>query len=140
MATYDRGDYLTFDFVFDLCSFFLIVSLGFIRSHEYWNDCFRFLDGRQRSRLQSNKRNSLTHSSSSLLEWNIRPARNNNFHPSRSLATCSTAAFQLVHPRSLLSLSMVLLHVVFGLPRPLLLSGVQLSVTLQLLSVCFLNT
>ena len=76
-------------------------------------------------------------SSSSLFGWSIRP-RNNNFHPSRSLATCSTT-FQLVHPSSFRSLSMVLLHVVFGLPCLLLPSGVQVRATLQLLSFS-LNT
>ena len=81
---------------------------------------------------------SLTHSSSSLLGWSIRP-RNNNCHSSRSLATCSTT-FQLVHPSSFRSLSIVFLHVVFGLPRFLLPSGAQVSATLQLLSFSLLNT
>ena len=81
--------------------------------------------------------NSLTHSSSSFLEWNIRP-RNNKRHSSRSNAFCSTPV-QFVHPRSFRSASMVLLQVIFGLPRFLLPSGVQVSATLQLLSFSLLK-
>ena len=45
MAKDAREDDFTFYFVFGVCSFFfIIVSFGFIRSQENWNDCFRFLD------------------------------------------------------------------------------------------------
>ena len=53
--------------------------------------------------------------------------QSNNFHPSLSFATCSTS-FQLVKPRTFRSVSTILL-VIFGLPRPLLLSGIQVSMS-----------
>lgn len=48
-------------------------------------------------------------------EWSIR-LYSNNFHSSRSFASCFTS-FQLVQSRTFRSTSTVLLHVIFGLPR-----------------------